>query len=104
MTHDDGTTTEHTVTAYAYVPGRTVRKDVTLTIIHPEHVKAEVVDREPVAGSRDEHLSLASAVGSDDPYTVLVVPEPKPEEPSAEQTPADGLSDWFRILGWEWPW
>ena len=104
VTHDDGTTTEHTVTAYAYVPGRTVRKDVTLTIIHPEHVKAEVVDREPVAGSRDEHLSLASAVGSDDPYTVLVVPEPKPEEPSAEQTPADGLSDWFRILGWEWPW
>ena len=104
VTHDDGTTTDHTVTAYAHVPGRTVRKDVTLTIVHPEHVKAEIVDREPVAGSRDEHLSLASAVGSDDPYTVLVVPEPKPEEPPAEQTPAGGLSDWFRILGWEWPW
>ena len=104
VTHDDGTTTEHTVTAQAYVPGRTVRKDVTLTIVHPEHVKAEVVDRELVAGSREEHLSLASAVGSDDPYAVLVVPEPEPEEPSAEQTPADGLSDWFRNLGWEWPW
>ena len=50
MTHDDGTTTEHTVTAYAHVPGRTVRKDVTLTIVHPEHVTAEIVDREPVDG------------------------------------------------------
>ena len=106
VTHEDGTTTEHTVSAYAYayVPSRTIQKQVTLTIVHPEHVKAEVVDREPVSGSRDEHLTIASAVGSDDPYTVLVVPEPKPEEPSAEQTPADGLSDWFRILGWEWPW
>ena len=104
VTHDDGTTTEHTVTAYAHVPGTTVYRDVTLTILHPEHVKAEVVDREPVSGSREEHLSLSSAVGSDDPYAVLVVPEPEPEEPSAEQTPAGGLSDWFRILGWEWPW
>ena len=44
VTHDDGTTTEHTVSAYAYayVPSRTIDKDVTLTIIHPEHVKAEV--------------------------------------------------------------
>ena len=106
VTHDDGTTTEHTVSAsaYAYVPSRTIQKQVTLTIVHPEHVKAEVVDREPIGGNRDEHLSLASAVGSDDSYAVLVVPEPEPEEPPAEQTPAGGLSDWFRILGWEWPW
>ena len=106
VTHEDGTTTEHTVSAsaYAYVPSRTIQKQVTLTIVHPEHVKAEVVDREPIGGNREEHLSLASAVGSDDPYAVLVVPEPEPEEPPAEQTPAGGLSDWFRILGWEWPW
>ena len=106
VTHEDGTTTEHTVSAsaYAYVPSRTIQKQVTLTIVHPEHVKAEVVDREPIGGNRDEHLSLASAVGSDDSYAVLVVPEPEPEEPPAEQTPAGGLSDWFRILGWEWPW
>ena len=106
VTHDDGTTTEHTVSAYAYayVPSKTINKDVTFTIVHPEHVKAEVVDREPIGGNRDEHLSLASAVGSDDSYAVLVVPEPEPEEPPAEQTPAGGLSDWFRILGWEWPW
>ena len=106
VTHDDGTTTEHTVSAYAYayVPGRTINKQVTLTIVHPEHVKAEVVERSPISRSRQESLGLASEVGSDDPFSVLVLPEPEPEDPPAEQTPADGLRRWFELLGWEWPW
>ena len=106
VTHDDGTTTEHTVSAYAYayVPSRTIDKEVTLTIVHPEHVKAEVVERDPIARTRAETLALASWVGSDDPFAVLVVPEPEPEDPPAEQTPADGLRGWFERLGWEWPW
>ena len=106
VTHDDGTTTEHTVSAYAYayVPARTIDKHVTLTIVHPEHVKAETVERSPVTRTRSETLSLASAVGSDDPFAVLVLPEPEPEDPPAEQEPADGLRDWFEALGWEWPW
>ena len=106
VTHDDGTTTEHTVSAYAYayVPPRTVQRQVTLTIVHPEHVKAEVVERAPVAGTRDEALALASHVGSDDPFNTLAMPEPEPEEERGEQTPAGGLRDWFRRLGWEWPW
>ena len=107
VTHDDGTTTEHTVSAYAYayVPARTIDKQVTLTIVHPEHVKAEVVERVPVTGSRDESLALASSgVGSDDPFEALVLPQPEPEDPPAEQEPADGLRQWFDLLGWEWPW
>ena len=104
VTHDDGTTTEHTVTAYAHVPGRTVRKDVTLTIVHPEHVTAEVVEREPIDGLREAFLSLASEIGSDDPYQALVLPEPEPVDPPAEQSPAGGLQGWFDLLGWEWPW
>ena len=106
VTHDDGTTTEHTVSAYAYayVPGRTIDKVVTLTIVHPEHVKAEVVERSPISRSRAESLSLGSQVGSDDPFAVLVLPEPEPEDPPAEQEPADGLRQWFDLLGWEWPW
>ena len=106
VTHDDGTTTEHTVSAYAYahVPARTIQKDVTITVVHPEHVKAEVVEREPVTGSREERLDLASQVGSDDPYAALTVPEPEPEDPPTEQTPAGGLREWFERLGWEWPW
>ena len=106
VTHDDGTTTEHTVSAYAYahVPARTIQKDVTITIVHPEHVKAEVVDRQPIGGTRVETLALASGVGSDDPYAVLTLPEPEPVDPPAEQSPAGGLREWFKRLGWEWPW
>jgi len=106
VTHDDGTTTEHTVSAYAYahVPGTTIDKEVTLTIIHPEHVKAEVMEREPLSRIRDETLDMASAIGSDDPFRALTLPQPKPEDPPAEQTPGGDLTDWFRRLGWEWPW
>ena len=105
VTHDDGTTTEHTVTAHAEVPGRTVRRNVTIDIVHPEHVKAEVVERSPVTAARDESLGLASVVGSDDPFAVLGLPEPEPEDPPAEQEPAGRtLGEWFRWLGWEWPW
>ncbi len=106
VTHEDGTTTTHTVSAYAYahVPATTIDKDVTITIVHPEHVKADVVERDPVVGSRDEALALASHVGSDDPYAALALPEPEPEDPPAEQTPAGGLREWFERLGWEWPW
>ena len=99
----EGATSSATATAYAYVPSVTIAKEVTVDVLHPEHVKAEVVERSPIAKTRNESLSLASSVGSDDPFEALVLPEPV--DPPAEQTPADGdLSDWFRILGWEWPW
>ena len=104
VTNDDGTTTEHTISATLSVPGETVYRDVTLTIVHPEHVKAEVVERSPISRSREETLALASGVGADDPFETLTLPEPEPEDPPAEQTPAGSLSDWFRWLGWEWPW
>ena len=104
VTCDDGATASATATAYAYVPSATIAREVTVTIVYPEHVKAETVEREPVTRSREEHLSLASGVGSDDPFAVLVLPEPEPEDPPAEQEPADGLRGWFEALGWEWPW
>ena len=101
----EGATSSATATAYAYVPSATIAKRVTVEVQHPEHVRAEVVERSPIAKTRNESLSLASSVGSDDPFEALVLPEPEPVDPPAEQTPAEGdLSDWFRILGWEWPW
>ena len=110
VTCDDGTessaptTATATATAYAYVPSATIARDVTVAVVHPEHVKAETVEREPVAGTRIEDLALTSGVGADDPFEVLALPEPEPVDPPAEQEPAGGLSDWFDLLGWEWPW
>ena len=104
VTCDDGATASATATAYAYVPSATIAKQVTVDVLHKEHVKAETVEQEPVTRSREEHLSLASGVGSDDPFAVLVLLEPEPEDPPAEQEPADGLRGWFEALGWEWPW
>ncbi len=101
---EDGATATATATAYAYVPSATIARQVTVEVLHKEHVKAETVERSPVTRTRSETLSLASAVGSDDPFAVLVLPEPEPEDPPAEQEPADGLRQWFDRLGWEWPW
>ena len=102
---EDGSTSSATATAYAYVPSVTIGKQVTVDVQHPEHIKAETVERSPISRSRDETLALASSVGADDPFEVLVLPESEPEDPPAEQTPAGGgLSDWFDLLGWEWPW
>ena len=105
VTCDDGSTSSATATAYAYVPSVTIAKEVTVDVHHPEHVKAEVVERSPIAGSRDETLALVSNVSSDDPFETLYVPQPEPEPETAEQTPGGGeLSHWFDLLGWEWPW
>ena len=72
VTHDDGATSSATATAYAYVPSVTIAKEVTVSIVHPEHVKAETVERSPIARTRGETLDLASGVGSDDRYEALV--------------------------------
>ena len=105
VTNDDGTESSATATAYAYVPSATISRQVTVDVLHKEHVKAETVERSPITRTRGETLAFASAVGSDDPFEVLALPEPEPEDPSAEQTPADGgLRGWFDRLGWEWPW
>ena len=103
-TCEDGATESATATAYAYVPSATIAKQVTVDVLHKEHVKAETVERSPITRTRGETMSLASAIGSDDPFEALVLPEPEPEEPPAEQEPADGLRGWFEALGWEWPW
>ena len=105
VTNEDGATESATATAYAYVPSATIARQVTVDVLHKEHVKAEVIERAPITKSRVETMALASGIGSDDPFEVLVLPQPEPEDPPAEQTPAGGgLSEWFDLLGWEWPW
>ena len=106
VTHEDGTQTQHVVTATLSIPSEVVYRDVILTIVHPEHVKAEVVEREPVTRSRDETQGMESSIGSDDPFLTLALPEPEPEPEPTEQTPltGEGLRGIFDILGWRWPW
>ena len=60
VTNEDGTESSATATAYAYVPSATIAKQVTVDVLHKEHVKAETVEREPVTRTREESLSLAS--------------------------------------------
>ena len=102
----DGTTTERTLSATLSIPSEVVYRDVTLTIVHPEHVKAEVAEREPVARSRSESLALALSVGADDPFEALTLPEPEPEPVPAGQTPLtnEETRDLFGFFGWLWPW
>ena len=104
VTNEDGATESATATAYAYVPSATIAKQVTVDVLHKEHVKAETVERSPVTRTRAATLALVSGVGADDPYEALVLPQPEPEDPPAEQEPAGGLRQWFDLLGWEWPW
>ena len=104
VTNEDGATESATATAYAYVPSATIAREVTVEVLHKEHVKAEVVERSPITRTRGETLALASGVGSDEPFEALVLPQPEPEDPPAEQEPAGGLRQWFDLLGWEWPW
>ena len=104
VTNEDGSTESATATAYAYVPSATIARQVTVEVLHKEHVKAETIERSPVTRTRAETLALASGVGADDPFEVLALPDLEPEDPPAEQEPADGLRQWFDRLGWEWPW
>ena len=106
VTHTDGTTTSHTVSANLSIPSEVVHVNVTLNVRHPEHVRAEVVERGPRARTRTESLSLELSVGSDDPFEVFVPPEPEEEPEPAEQRPLtdEETSDLFDHIGWERPW
>lgn len=104
--HDDGSTTEHTISTTLSIPSREILKSVTIPIIHPEHVKAEVESRNPAIRSRTETLDMATSIASDEPFRTLNLPDREPELPPSEQRPADSdeVGRWFEELGWEWPW
>ena len=106
VTHENGTRTQHVVSATLSIPSETVYRNVTLTVVHPERVEAEVAEREPLTPVRQERLSLHASVGSDDPYAVFTPPQPEPEEERAEQRPLtdDEANILFDLWGWGRPW
>ena len=102
----DGRVVQYNIGATLSVPSETVRKDVTLEIVHQEHVRAEVVQRDPVARTRSEALTLAASVAADPPFQALSLPEPTPTPEPAQHQPAndDEARDLFDRPGWwEWP-
>ncbi len=103
---EDGSFTDHTVTASCYAPASTVSQDVVFSVVHKERVEATVTDRAPLTLTRTETLAPASSIRADDAYRALTVPDAEPEPESPTQTPATGddLREWFDGLGWEWPW
>ena len=105
VTHADGTRTQHVVSATLSIPSETVSRDVTMTVVHPERVVAQVEEREPLTPVRTERLSLHASIGSDDPYEVFTPPQPEPEEDKAEQRPLtdEEANILFDLWGWEWP-
>ena len=103
VVHADGTTTSHTVSANLSVPSEVVHMDVTLNVHHAEHVRAEVVERSPLARTRAESLTLELSAGSDDPFQVFVPPEPEEEPEPAEQRQLteEETSELFDLIGLE---
>ncbi len=89
VTGEDGTPTVHTVMASCYVPQSTVSQDVVFAVVHEEHVRSEVVARDPLVRARSESLALALSVASDDPYAALGSTEPVEEPPLSTQTAVD---------------
>ncbi len=101
VTHDDGTTTEHEVSAYLTVPRRTVRARFEYDYLHEERVEAEIVDRAPVETSRDETSQLSFTVWSDASFRTLDLPEP--EAPvTSEQTALTAEETENLLSGLEW--
>ena len=87
VSHGDGTTSSHTISAYLSVSGATVTRSVTLTIQHEEHVRAEVEAQAPIERTRAETLSLSAGLGADAAFRVMVYPDPEPEVRPADQRP-----------------
>ena len=97
----DGKPIPWTISATLSVPSADVQKQVTLEIVHDEHVRAELVQRPAMSTTRSESLLLASAIASDAAYRALVV-EREPERPVSIQTRLSQaeLDELFRVLGW----
>ena len=97
----DGKPIPWTVSTTLTIPPEDVQQDVTMEIVHPEHVRAELVQRPAMSRTRSESMSVAAAIASDDAYRALVV-EQEPERPVSIQTRLSQaeLDELFQILGW----
>ena len=90
VTHPDGSTSSETVSATLRIPPALVESEHTFEILHPEHVRAEILQRGALARTVTETLVMGLSIRSDAPFEPLDLPDP-PEPVKSEQTP---LSEW----------
>ena len=104
--HEDGTATNHRISARLSIPSEQVSVSTQVPVTYSAYVAAEIVERDPYIRSRDETIELESTAWADAPFVVLKIPEPEPAQEEVEQVRAsDGvLEDLFGSLDWEWPW
>ncbi len=102
LSDPEGNPVAYTISATLSIPSAQVQKDVTLEVVHPEHVRAELVQRPALTTTRSESLALSSVVASDDVYRALVPPQREPERPASVQTRLSQAerNELFLILGW----
>ncbi len=74
----DGQVVNYTIGATLSVPSETVQQDVTLDIDHPEHVRAEVVQRDALARTTSETVTMSTTLAADRAYATLSLPDPTP--------------------------
>ena len=104
--HEDGTATNHRISARLSIPSEQVSVATQVPVTYAAYVAAEIVERDPHLRARDESLVMESGIWADEPFSVLVLPEPEPTSEQPTQTRAnDGLIQRiFDLFGWEWPW
>ena len=99
VSHGDGITTRHTISAYLSVPGATVTRNVTVRIDHEEHVRAVVEAQRPIERTRAEALALSASLGADAPFRAMVYPQPEIETEPARQR-AISVARMRELFGW----
>ncbi|MYA00646.1 MAG: hypothetical protein F4Y35_02555 [Chloroflexi bacterium] len=102
LTDAEGNSSSHTISAYLSIPPATVQRQVTLEIEHREHVRSVLVQRPDLAKTRNEQLTISSAIAADDSFRTLVVPAREPDRsPSVQTRLTDAeLNELFAVLGW----
>ena len=104
--HEDGTATNHRISARLSIPSERVSIVTQVPVTYASYVSAEIVERDPYFRARDESIEMETTVWADAPFAVLEIPEPEPAQEEAEQVRASNgvLEDLFGSLDWEWPW
>ena len=74
----DGQVVNYTIGATLSVPSETVQQDATLDIDHPEHVRAEVVQRDALTRTTSETVTMSTTLAADVAYATLALPDPTP--------------------------